>query len=33
MKELNKGLVHIAILPVELDGSIVFYEKMGWSVY
>ena len=33
MKEMYKGLGHIAIYTVDMDGSIAFYEKIGGSVY
>lgn len=33
MKELYKGLAHIAIYTVDMEESIAFYEKIGGSVY
>lgn len=33
MKELYKGLGHIAIYTVDMEESIAFYEKIGGSVY
>ncbi|WP_373163533.1 VOC family protein [Agathobaculum sp. Marseille-P7918] len=33
MKELYKGLGHVAIYTVDMEESIAFYEKIGGSVY
>ena len=33
MKELYKGLGHIAIYTVDMEESIAFYAKIGGSVY
>ena len=33
MKELYKGLGHIAIYTADMEESIAFYEKIGGSVY
>lgn len=33
MKELYKGLGHIAIYTVDMEESIAFYEMIGGSVY
>nr|WP_297171274.1 VOC family protein [uncultured Agathobaculum sp.] len=33
MKELYKGLGHIAIYTTDMDKSIAFYKKIGGSVY
>lgn len=33
MKELYKGLGHVAIYTADMEESIAFYEKIGGSVY
>lgn len=33
MKELYKGLGHVAIYTADIEESITFYEKIGGSVY
>lgn len=33
MKELYKGLGHVAIYTADMEESIAFYQKIGGSVY
>lgn len=33
MKELYKGLGHVAIYTADMEESIAFYEKIGGSIY
>lgn len=33
MKDLYKGLGHVAIYTADMEESIAFYEKIGGSVY
>ena len=33
MKELYKGLGHVAIYTADMEESVAFYEKIGGSVY
>lgn len=33
MKELYKGLGHVAIYTADMEENIAFYEKIGGSVY